>query len=63
MHECQGGGVTHWSITFAPVPGNVPVPIRVRRLLKESLRRFGLKAVEIRELNAPEMKGKSHVKK
>jgi hypothetical protein len=38
-----------WVVGFVPMPSNIPVPIRVRRMLKYALRSCELRAVRIRD--------------
>jgi hypothetical protein len=42
--------MSHWTIHLRPEPSDVPVEIRVRRLLKLALRRFALRCTDVREI-------------
>lgn len=40
-----------WALRLKAMPDSVPGPVRMRRALKTLLRSFGLKCVEIAEVN------------
>lgn len=44
--------MSQWRLTLSPVPGTVPVEVRIRGALKVLLRRFGLRASNIEMVKA-----------
>ncbi len=42
--------MTTYVVTFSPGPSDVPIELRLRRLLKIALRSFSFTAVDIKEL-------------
>ena len=46
---------SQYTITVVPVDATIPAEVRVRRLLKQALRGYGLRCIDIREaVPAPE---------
>jgi hypothetical protein len=54
--------VSEWVLTFRPLPSDVPVEVRVRRLLKISLRAFGLKCVDMAVVDKDEKRESNNAK-